>query len=120
MHRHAGGYLLGRSCRRADRSGILAPPSPYDTAFSERSGSFQAFQGSSPITLSSRSSKAHQKSGSFPPPKLLGLNGTTDPVRLPPAPPPIATLRLRSPPTTAVPRLPASPFRRAVPTTPAD
>ena len=42
-------------------------PSPYDTAFSEGSGSFPVLQGSSPITFTSPSSKAHQKSGSFPP-----------------------------------------------------
>src|ERR1035437_2822370 len=35
------------------------------------------FQGSSPITLTSPTSKAHQKSGSFPPPALPGLNGRT-------------------------------------------
>src|SRR5215210_732162 len=34
------------------------------------------FQGSSPITLTSPSSKAHPKSGSFPPPALPGLGGT--------------------------------------------
>ena len=50
-------------------------PSPYDTAFSERSGSQSVFTGSSPITFTSPSSKAHQKSGSFPPPALPGFNG---------------------------------------------
>jgi len=43
-----------------------------------------------------------------------------DPVRLPPWPPPVATLRPLPSPVTGLPRLPASPFRRAVPTTPAD
>jgi hypothetical protein len=38
---------------------------------------FRAFRGSSPITLSSPTSKAHQKSGSFPPPELPGLNSHT-------------------------------------------
>jgi hypothetical protein len=37
---------------------------------------FRAFRGSSPITLVSPSSKAHQKSGSFPPPALPGFSGT--------------------------------------------
>src|SRR5260221_238660 len=50
-------------------------PSPYDTAFSERSGSQSVFTGSSPITFTSPSSKAHQKSGSFPPPALPSFNG---------------------------------------------
>jgi len=84
VHRRAGECLLGISCRRANRSGSWAPPSPCDTAFSEGSGSFQVLPGSSPIALSSPSSKAHQKSGSFPPPALPGFNSTTDPVRLPP------------------------------------
>ena len=43
-----------------------------------------------------------------------------DPVRLPPWPPPVATLRPLPSPTTGLPRLPEPPFRRAVPTTPAD
>jgi hypothetical protein len=38
-------------------------PSPHDTAFSEGPGSESVFVGSSPITLTSPSSKAHQKSG---------------------------------------------------------
>jgi hypothetical protein len=43
-----------------------------------------------------------------------------DPVRLPPGPSPIATLRPLPSPVTGLPRLPEPPFRRAVPTTPAD
>ncbi len=43
--------------------------------------------------MSSPSSKAHQKSGSFPPPALPGFNSTTDPVRLPPRPSSVTTLR---------------------------
>jgi hypothetical protein len=43
-----------------------------------------------------------------------------DPVRFPPWPPPIATLRPLPSPVTGLPRLPEPPFRRAVPTTPAD
>ena len=42
------------------------------------------------------------------------------PVRLPPDPPPSATLKPRPPIANGSPPLPASPFRRAVPTTPAD
>ena len=77
MHKRAEEYLLDESCRRVGRSGRRAPPSPYDTASSEGSGYFQVLQGSSPITSTSPSSKAHQKSGSFPPPELPGLNGHT-------------------------------------------
>ena len=56
---------------------MQVPPSPYNKAFSEESGSFQVFRGSSPITMSSLSSKAHQKSGSFPPPALPSFVGRT-------------------------------------------
>src|ERR1700674_4877051 len=42
------------------------------------------------------------------------------PVRPPPWPPPDATLRPLPSPPTGLPRLPEPPFRRAVPTTPAD
>ena len=76
-HKRGEECLLDESCRRAGRSGRRAPPSPYDTASSEGSGSFQVLQGSSPITFPSPSSKAHQKSGSFPPPELPGINGHT-------------------------------------------
>jgi hypothetical protein len=43
-----------------------------------------------------------------------------DPVRLPPMPPPEATLRPLPSQQTGLPRLPEPPFRRAAPTTPAD
>src|SRR5262249_17465072 len=119
-HRHDAGCPRGRSCRRAGRSGRQAPPSPCDTAFSEGSGSSQVLPGSSPITFTSPSSKAHQKSGPFPPPSITQLRRYYDPVRLPLAPPPIATLRPLPSRGTGLPRLPEPPFRRAVPTTPAD
>src|SRR5580704_13947277 len=45
-----------------------------NTAFSEGSGSLSVLPGSSPITFTSPSSKAHQKSGPFAPPALPGLN----------------------------------------------
>jgi hypothetical protein len=90
--------------------------------FASRHSSFgqvrplQVFAGQRPITLTSPSSRAHQKSGPFPPPALPGFIGHTTlsdsrwqrrPSRLPSC-------------QTGLPRLPASPFRRAVPTTPAD
>ena len=43
-----------------------------------------------------------------------------DPVRLPPTPPPSAASRWLPSCRTGLPRLPASPFQRAVPTAPAD
>src|SRR4029077_630607 len=48
------------------------------------------------------------------------LQRSYDPVRLPPVPPPEATLRPLPSHQTGLPRLPESPFPRAVPTTPAD
>src|SRR5207344_279418 len=48
------------------------------------------------------------------------LQRSYDPVRLPPEPPPVATLRPLPSPMAGLPRLPEPPFRRAVPTTPAD
>ena len=76
-HRRGAECPRGKSCRRARRSGRQAPPSPCDRAFSEGSGSFQVLPGSSPITFTSPSSKAHQKSGSFAPPALPGLDAPT-------------------------------------------
>jgi hypothetical protein len=95
-------------------------PSPYDAAFSDEPGSQSVFAGSSPITFTSPSSKAHQKSGPFAPPTLPGLNAHTtlsdsrQSRRL------SATLRSLPSLTTGLPRLLGSPFLRAVPTTPAD
>src|SRR5205814_4275606 len=63
---------------------------------------------------------------SAPEARVLSSTGITrpqrsyDPVRLPPWPPPVATLRPLPSPVTGVPRLPEPPFQRAVPTTPAD
>ena len=48
------------------------------------------------------------------------LRRSYDPVRLPPRPSPVATSRPPPSPLTGLPRLPEPPFRRAVPTTPAD
>src|SRR6266478_9265793 len=51
---------------------------------------------------------------------ITWLQRSYDPVRLPPIPPPEATLRPLPSHQTGLPRLPEPPFRRAVPTTPAD
>src|ERR1700751_307034 len=69
---------------------------------------------------SSSPSEAHQKSGSFPPPALPGLSGTMTLSDSRSEPSPYATLKTQPPPAAGLPRLPGSPFRRAVPTTPAD
>ena len=68
--------------------------------------------------LSSTSSKARLKQGSFPPPALPGFSGTmtlSDSHRVRIA----AAMEQKLHPNGS-PTLPASPFRRAVPTTPAD
>jgi len=44
--------------------------------FSGHSRSYRVFRGAWPITPSSPSSKAHQKSGAFPPPELPGFSST--------------------------------------------
>jgi hypothetical protein len=71
----------------------------------------------------SRCLQAHRQS---PSPCLLPSTGITRlqrsyyPVRLPPMPPPEATLRPLPSHQTGLPRLPEPPFQRTVPTTPAD
>ena len=69
---------------------------------------------------SSASSKARQKSGSFAPPALPGINARMTLSDSRQNRHRSATLRPLPSPITGLPRLPASPFRRAVPTTPAD
>jgi hypothetical protein len=61
------------------------------------------FAGSSPITTTSPSSKAHQKSGPFPQTSITRLQRSYDPVRLPPWPPPFATSRPLTSPLTGLP-----------------
>src|ERR1700680_646799 len=51
---------------------------------------------------------------------ITRLQRSYDPVRLPPMPPPEATLRTLPSHQTGLPRLPEPPFRRAEPTPPAD
>ena len=51
---------------------------------------------------------------------ITRLQRSYDPVRLPPEPSPVATLRPLPSPMTGLPRLPERSFQRAVPTTPAD
>jgi hypothetical protein len=78
------------------------------------------FAGSSPITFTSPSSKARQKSGSFPPPALPGFNGRTTLSDSRQCRHLKATLGPLPSHSTGLPRLPEPPFRRAEPTTPAD
>jgi hypothetical protein len=88
--------------------------------FSDGPGSYSVFAGSSPITFTSPSSKARQKSGSFPPPALPGFNGRTTLSDSRQCRHLKATLRPLPSHSTGLPRLPEPPFRRAAPTTPAD
>jgi hypothetical protein len=83
-----------------------------------RTGSFQAFRGSSPITTSSPSRKHTRSQG--PSLRRRYPASSVDPVRLPPCPPPHATLELRAPTETGLPRLLVPPAQRAELTTPTD
>src|ERR1700736_5523727 len=56
----------------------------------------------------------------LPSTSITRLQRSYDPVRLPPMPPPEATLRPLPSHQAGLPRLPEPPFQRAVPTTPAD
>jgi hypothetical protein len=118
-HRREPECPRGRSCRRAGRSGTPAPPSPCNTASSEGSGSSRVLPGSSPIT-SPRQRRKHTRSQGpslhrrypassvlwpCPTPARTGARGAVE----------AATLVQRG-----APPLPDSPFRRAMPTTPAD
>ena len=78
------------------------------------------FAGSSPITFTSPSSEARQKVRALCSAGVTQPRRSYDPVRLPSWPLPSATSRTLPSPMTGLPRLPEPPFRRAVPTTPAD
>jgi len=78
------------------------------------------FAGSSPITFTSPSSEACQKVRALCSAGITRHRRSYDPVRLPSWSLPSATLRTLPSPMTSLPRLPEPPFRRAVPTTPAD
>ncbi len=114
-HRRERKCPAGKSCRRVDRSGSQAPPSPYNTAFSESSGSYRALQDSSSIALPWLIVK------SAPEVRGLGCAGIIRPrcyyapVRLPLGPPSCRWRRGASLAFMGLARLPASPFQRAVP-----
>jgi hypothetical protein len=108
----------GRSMRA-----LFAPPLHLGTAVKlawKAPGLMPCFVGSRQVTDPRLLQQAHQKSGPFPPLALPSLGSTTtlsDPHlcrRL------SASLRPLPSPMMGLPRLPVSPFQRAVPTTPAD
>jgi hypothetical protein len=108
----------GRSIRA-----LFASPPHLGTAVKlawKALGLMRCFVGSRQVTDPRLLQQAHQKSGSFPPPALPGLNSTTTPSdphlcrRLSASLRPLPSLMM------GLPRLPASPFQRAVPITPAD
>jgi hypothetical protein len=83
----------------------------------DRSRCLQAYrQSPSPLHLRKRA----KKSGPFAPPALPSLNAPTTLSDSRPSRRLEATLRPLPSPRTGLPRLPEPPFRRAVPTTPAD
>ena len=113
--RHTGSKPTARALRHGDQLSFA----PQHTSLGRRL-SLMVFAGSSPITSTSSSSNAHQKSGPFASLVLPSLNAPTTLSdsrhgrRLK------ATLRPLPSPATGLPRLPEPPFRRAMPTTPAD
>jgi len=75
LHRKAhGDKLTARGFGTVSNS-----PSPLDTCNLRRRLSLMVFAGSSPITTTSPSSKAHQKSGPFAPPALPSINAPIAP-----------------------------------------
>ena len=95
-------------------------PSPYDTAFSEGSG---ITVGVCRLVANHRHLAIFESTPEvrvLPSAGITQLQRSYDLVRLPPVPPPVATLRPLPSHRTGLPRLLGSPFRRAVPTTPAD
>ena len=114
--RRSSSSHLNLVCRTAGER--VARPCP--TQFLPRIRIFSGVVGSAPITFTSPSSKAHQKSGPFAPPALPGLDAHTTLSDSRQGCRRSATLRPLPPPMMGLPRLLESPFRRAVPTTPAE
>ena len=93
--------------------------SPRDTAHSDRSGRLsvcrpKANHSSIPVVTSAPEVRVLSSAG------VTRLHRSYDPVRLPLTSPSKTASRSLPSCQTGLPRLPASPFRRAVPTTPAD
>jgi hypothetical protein len=83
-------------------------------------GLIRCFAGMRQSTNPRLLQQAYQKSGSFPPPALPGLNSRTTLSDSRQHRRPSAPLRPLPPCQTGLPLLPGSPFRHAVPTTPMD
>ncbi len=92
------GFIVGIR-REKDTSVIrvFPPPWRHDTAFSDGSRPHEVLDRLAPSHRPSPSSKAHQKSGPFPPPELPGLSGTTT----------LSDTHPRNRPTTAMRPLPS-------------
>ncbi len=99
---------------------VFPPPWRHDTAFSDGSRPHEVLDRLAPSHRPSPSSKAHQKSGPFPPPELPGLSGTTTLSDTHPRNRPTTAMRPLPSREVGLPRLPRSPFQRAVPITPVD
>jgi hypothetical protein len=108
VRRRGIGCPRDKSCRRARRSGRRAPPSPYDTAFSEGSGSLPVFVGSSPITFFLTIFESTSEVRALCSAGITRPRHSYDPVRLPPGPPPIRDVEVAtlahdgSPPITRI------------------
>ena len=99
---------------------ISAPPWHRDTARSESSWSHAVLYRLSPIHRPSPSSTSTPEVRVLPSTGVTRLQQYYNPVRLPPVPSPISAVEAATLTHGGSPPLPASPFRRAVPTTPAD
>ena len=119
LHRKAhGGRPLQADVSRRHRG--TDQPSPYGRAPSEAFGYFQVLPGSSPITDPRLRQKRTRSQGPF----LRRHYPASQVVRPCPTPAQPAVLtaasEARPPAGTGLPRLPGSPFQRAVPITPVD
>jgi hypothetical protein len=119
-HRRGAAGLPDRSCRSAASSGSPAPSSPCATASAAASGYPLVFAGSSPITHPRLLEQHTMQSGSFPRPAVPGVCGRMTLSDAHQHRHPSAALRPLPSCSAGLPRLPVSPFQRAVPTTPAD
>src|ERR1700683_3347024 len=111
-----------RSSNRTCRSPASGSPTGFTARYTESKLTARGFGtvSNSPSPLDTAISHGAPEVRALSSPSIPRLRRSYAPVRLPPWPPPFATLRPLPSPLTGLPRLPEPPFRRAVPTTPAD
>jgi hypothetical protein len=115
-------HTVDGQCKQVSRDDTVArdQPSPCGRALSEASGYFLVLLGSSPITDPRLLRKRARSQGPFLR-RHYPASQVVRPCPTPARPAVLATaLEARPPAVTGLPRLPGSPFQRAVPITPAD